>query len=122
MSELTHLVERTLVIQAPRNVVFRYFTDSAYWAAWWGAGSTIDARAGGRMLIRYPNGVQVLGEVTEIVEPERIAFTYGYESGKPIPPGSSLVTIRLEAVEDGTRLHLTHAFAEAEVRDQHVAG
>ncbi|HEY4089306.1 MAG TPA: SRPBCC domain-containing protein [Bryobacteraceae bacterium] len=122
MSELTHLVERTLVIQAPRNVVFRYFADSAHWAAWWGAGSTIDARPGGRVLIRYPNGVQVLGEVTEIVEPERIAFTYGYESGKPIPPGSSQVTIRLEAVEDGTRLHLTHAFAEAGVRDQHVAG
>jgi uncharacterized protein YndB with AHSA1/START domain len=122
MSELTHLVERTLVIQAPRNVVFRYFTDSAHWAAWWGAGSTIDARAGGRMLIRYPNGVQVLGEVTEIVEPERIAFTYGYESGKPIAPGNSRVTIRLEAVEEGTRLHLTHAFAEADVRDQHVAG
>jgi hypothetical protein len=25
-------------------------------------------------------------------------------------------------VENGTRLHLTHAFAEAEVRDQHIAG
>ncbi len=122
MPELTHLLERTIVIQAARSVVFRYFTDSAHWAAWWGAGSTIDARAGGRVLIRYPNGVQVLGEVTEIAEPERIAFTYGYESGQPIPPGSSQVTIRLEAVKDGTRLHLTHAFAEAEVRDQHIAG
>jgi uncharacterized protein YndB with AHSA1/START domain len=122
MSELTHFVERTLVIQAPRSVVFRYFTDSAHWAAWWGAGSTIDARVGGHVLIRYPNGVQVLGEVTEIAEPERIVFTYGYESGKPIPPGSSHVTIRLETVESGTRLHLTHAFAEADVRDQHVAG
>lgn len=122
MSRLTHLVERTLVIQAPRSTVFGYFTDSAHWAAWWGAGSTIDARAGGRVLIRYPNGVQVLGEVIEVAEPERIVFTYGYESGKPIPPGSSQVTIRLETVESGTRLHLTHAFAEADVRDQHVAG
>jgi uncharacterized protein YndB with AHSA1/START domain len=122
MSGLIHLVERALVIQAPRSVVFRYFTASAYWAAWWGAGSAIDARAGGRVLIRYPNGVQVVGEVTEIVEPERIVFTYGYESGKPIPPGSSQVTIHLEAVEDGTRLHLTHAFAQADVRDQHIPG
>src|SRR6185503_3425465 len=109
MSELTHFVERTLDIQAPRDIVFRYFTDSAHWAAWWGAGSTIDARAGGRVLIRYPNGVQVLGEVIEAVEPERIIFTYGYESGKPIPPGSSQVTIQLKTVESGTRLHLTHA-------------
>jgi len=55
--------------------VFGYFTDSAHWAAWWGAGSTIDARAGGRVLIRYPNGVQVSGEVIEVAEPERIVFT-----------------------------------------------
>jgi uncharacterized protein YndB with AHSA1/START domain len=122
MSELVHLLERTLVIEAPRSTVFLFFTDTARWAAWWGAGSAIDARPGGRMLIRYPNGVQVLGEVLEIVEPERIVFTYGYESGKPIPHGGSRVTIRLEAVESCTRLHLTHAFAEADVRDQHFHG
>jgi uncharacterized protein YndB with AHSA1/START domain len=122
MPELVHLLERTLLIEAPRSVVFRYFTDSGRWASWWGAGSTIDARPGGSVLIRYPNGVQVFGEVIEIEEPERIVFSYGYESGKPIPPGASRVTIRLEMTENGTRLHLTHAFAEAEVRDQHVAG
>jgi uncharacterized protein YndB with AHSA1/START domain len=122
MPELTHLLQRTLVIDATRPTVFRFFTDTARWAAWWGAGSAIDARPGGRVLIRYPNGVQVLGEVIEIVEPERIVFTYGYESGQPIPPGGSRVTIRLEAVESGTRLHLTHAFAEAEMRDEHLQG
>jgi uncharacterized protein YndB with AHSA1/START domain len=122
MPELTHLLERTLVIEASRTVVFRFFTDTGRWAAWWGAGSTIDPRPGGRVLIRYPNGVQVLGEVLEIAEPERIVFTYGYESGQPIPPGGSRVTIRLEAVEGGTRLHLAHAFADAEARDQHLQG
>ena len=122
MPELTHLLERTLVIEASPTTVFRFFTDTARWAAWWGAGSAIDARPGGRLLIRYPNGVQVLGEVVAISEPERIVFTYGYESGKPIPPGGSRVTIGLEAVESGTRLRLAHAFAEAEVRDQHVQG
>jgi uncharacterized protein YndB with AHSA1/START domain len=122
MPELTQLLERTLVIEATRTTIFRFFTDTDSWAAWWGAGSAIDARPGGRVLIRYPNGVQVLGEVLEIAEPERIVFTYGYESGKPIPPGSSRVTIRLEAVESGTRLHLAHAFAQADVRDQHVQG
>ena len=61
MPELTHLLERTLVIEATRTIVFQFFTDTARWAAWWGAGSVIDARPGGRMLIRYANGVQVLG-------------------------------------------------------------
>ena len=122
MAELSHLLERTLVIEASPTTVFRFFTDSARWAGWWGAGSAIDARPGGRMLIRYPNGVEAVGEVLEIMEPERIVFTYGYESGSPIPAGSSRVTIRLEEVEGGTRLHLEHAFAEPGVRDAHVQG
>jgi len=122
MLELTHSLERTLLIEATRTTVFRFFTNTDRWASWWGTGSAIDARPGGRVTIRYPNGVQVQGEVLEIAEPERIVFTYGYESGQPIPPGASRVTIYLEAVENGTRLHLTHAFAEAGVRDQHVQG
>ncbi len=122
MQSLPHQLERTLVIQASPETVFRYFTDSTRWAAWWGAGSTIEAHPGGAVTIRYPNGVRVLGEVLEILEPERIVFTYGYESGNPIPPGSSRVTIQLAADPRGTRLHLTHEFAEPAVRDQHVAG
>jgi uncharacterized protein YndB with AHSA1/START domain len=122
MESLPHQLERTLVIQASPDTVFRYFTDSDRWAAWWGAGSSIESRPGGAVVIRYPNGVRVLGEVLEIHEPERIVFTYGYESGKPIPPGASRVTVRLDPDARGTRLQLKHEFAEAAVRDQHVAG
>jgi uncharacterized protein YndB with AHSA1/START domain len=102
------------VIQARREIVFGFFTESARWASWWGAGSTIDARPGGRVVIRYPDATEAWGEVTEIVVPERIAFTYGYASGHPIPPGGSRVTIRLEAENSHTRLHLRHAFDDSE--------
>jgi uncharacterized protein YndB with AHSA1/START domain len=122
MTTLPHTLDRTILIHAAEDVVFRYFTDSARWAAWWGAGSTIDARPGGAVFIRYPNGVEVSGEVVESTPPARIVFTYGYASGAPIGPGASLVTIRLEPVAQGTRVHLTHAFAEAAVRDHHVQG
>jgi uncharacterized protein YndB with AHSA1/START domain len=122
MTVLLHQLDRTLVIGAPPAVVFRYFTDSARWAAWWGAGSTIDARPGGRVYIRYPGDVEVVGEVLEVSPPSHIVFTYGYAKGTPVPPGASRVTIRLEADTAGTRLHLTHAFAEAAVRDEHVQG
>src|SRR6188472_3849348 len=94
---LSHRLDRTLVIRARPQTVFRFFTDSAQWATWWGAGSTIDAQPGGRMWIRYPNGVEVGGHVIEVVPPERIVFTYGYVSGTPMPPGDSRVTIRLTA-------------------------
>lgn len=119
---LTHRLDRVVVIEAPRDVVFRYFADTTRWAQWWGAGSTIDARPGGRMYIRYPDGTEVVGEVLEVNAPENIAFTYGYVSGKMIAPGGSRVTIRLEADARGTRLHFLHEFAEAAVRDVHVQG
>jgi len=49
-------------------------------------------------------------------------FTYGYATGKPIPPGGSRVTVRLDGDEAGTRLHLRHEFAETGPRDEHVQG
>jgi uncharacterized protein YndB with AHSA1/START domain len=122
MHELPYQLDRTVVIRARPETVFRFFTDSARWAGWWGAGSTIDARPGGKVYIRHPNGVETLGEVLEVSSPERIVFTYGFASGKPIPPGSSRVTIRLDADEGGTRLHLVHEFPDAAARDEHVQG
>jgi uncharacterized protein YndB with AHSA1/START domain len=122
MQELPHHLDRDILIKAKRETVFRFFTDSARWASWWGAGSTMDATPGGKVYIRHPNGVETLGEVLEVHPPEFITFTYGYASGKPIPPGSSCVTIRLEPDETGTRLHLRHEFAEAGPHDQHVQG
>ena len=122
MTSLPYRLDRTVRIQATRETVFRFFTDPARWSSWWGAGSTIEARTGGRMLIRHPNGVEVSGEVLEVQAPERIVFTYGYASGKPCPPGSSRVSIELEEDAAGTRLHLSHEFADEPARDAHVQG
>ncbi|HXW06012.1 MAG TPA: SRPBCC domain-containing protein [Vicinamibacterales bacterium] len=122
MTSFAHRLDRSVVIRATPAVVFRYFTDTVRWASWWGAGSTIDPRPGGRVLIRYPGGIEVAGEVLELEEPRRLVFTYGFVSGTPIPAGSSVVTIRLEPSRDGTELHLSHAFQEAAVRDEHVQG
>jgi len=122
MSSLPHRLERTIDIEAPREAVFRFFTDTPRWAAWWGAGSTVDARPGGPLLIVHPGGVEVRGEVVEIAAPERMVFTYGYASGSPIPPGGSRVTIHLASEGRGTRLRLVHEFTEAEPRDHHVQG
>lgn len=119
---LEHKLDRTVEIQAPPETVFRYFTDSARWAKWWGAGSTIEPRPGGKVYIRYPNAVEAMGEVIEITPPERITFSFGYADGNPIPPGASRVTILLEGNGATTRLHLTHEFADASARDQHVQG
>lgn len=122
MMTSTVRLDRTVVIHARPASVFEFLTSTPDWAAWWGAGSTIDARPGGKMLIRHPNGVEVGGEVIEVRAPERIVFTYGYASGGSIPPGGSQVTIRLESHPAGTLLQLTHEFQDAQARDQHVQG
>jgi uncharacterized protein YndB with AHSA1/START domain len=122
MTALPHRLDRTVVIHARRATVFEFFTRDEDWAAWWGAGSRIDARAGGQLLIRHANGVEAVGEVLELEKPTRIAFTFGYVKGTPIPPGGSRVTIRLDGHPAGTLLQLTHEFADAEVRDEHVQG
>jgi uncharacterized protein YndB with AHSA1/START domain len=121
-SALPYQLDRTITIHADREVVFAFLTDSARWAAWWGAGSTIDPRPGGDVRIRYPGGTEALGTVVDVHPPDRIVFTYGYASGQPIAPGGSTVTIELEADRRGTRLHLSHAVADEATRDAHVQG
>ena len=120
---LDHSLERVVIIRARRETVFRYFTDSARFAAWWGPGSSVDPRPGGAVRIRYPNAVEASGDVVELKPPERFVFTYGYaDPSKGVPPGGSRVTITLEAVAEGTRLKLVHDLADAKSRDAHQLG
>lgn len=124
MSTLPHHLTREVIIRAPRALVFRYFTDSGRFAAWWGAGSSIDARPGGPVRIVYPGGVLVTGAVVSLRAPEEISFTYGYEAQNRelVPPGGSLVTITLADHPDGTRLALRHDVATTAARDAHGPG
>lgn len=122
MSEFPYRLDRTVVIHARPEVVFRFFTDSGRWASWWGPGSTIDARPGGHLLIVHPGPVQVVGEVIEVMPPERIVFSYGFASGTPIPPAGSRVAIHLEPIGSSTRLHLSHGFSEQAAREEFIQG
>ena len=120
--ELKYSLERTIVICAERSTVFQFFTDSRLFADWWGQGSTIEGKSGGAVRICHPGNIKSSGEVLEIQPPSRIVFTYGFDSGKPIPSGSSRVTITLEEHSEGTLLALKHELPDEKVRDEHVQG
>jgi uncharacterized protein YndB with AHSA1/START domain len=122
MTGLDHVLDRTVTIAARRETVFRYFTDSEHFAAWWGPGSRIEPRPGGSVHIRFPNAIVAGGEVLEITPVERVVFTYGFESGQPIPIGASRVTITLEETPRGTLVRLHHELPTAAARDEHVQG
>lgn len=123
MNNLPFAIDRTLVIHAPRDVVFRYFTDSERFARWWGKGSTIDGRVGGALRIQYPGTVVARGTIEAFEPDRRIVFTYGYENAHPeLPPGGSRVTVELHDDPAGTRLSFRHEVATAELREMHRAG
>jgi uncharacterized protein YndB with AHSA1/START domain len=119
---LPHRLDRTVTIHASPETVFRFFTDSARWAKWWGAGSHLDPRPGGQIYIKHPGGIESAGEVVSIDAPRTFVFTYGFVSGAPIPAGSSRVSITLTPEHAGTRLTLVHELPDAAVRDEHVQG
>jgi len=122
MTAFPFRLERSVVIHADPTVAFRFFEETERWAAWWGAGSTIESRPGGRVLIRHAEGVDVVGEVIDVEPPRRIVFSYGFLDRKADPVRDSLVTICLEPLGNSTRLRLTHEFNDAAARDEHVQG
>lgn len=120
---MSFVVERSVVIATTRATVWSFFSQPARFAEWWGPGSVIEDRPGGAMLIRYPNGETASGQVVEVVAPERIVFTYGYQAaGKSIAPGASRVEVTLAEHPGGTLVTLRHEVGSAAIRDEHVAG
>ena len=120
---LPYALDRTVLIRARRATVFSFFTDSARFASWWGPGSTIDSRPGGKVRICHPDNTVASGTVVEVEAGRRIVFTYGYEgAGALIPPGGSRLTITLHDDPHGTAVELRHELADANARDQHVQG
>jgi uncharacterized protein YndB with AHSA1/START domain len=122
MKSLPYAVDRDILIEADRETVFGFFTDSTRWATWWGAGSTVDPRPGGALRIQHSNRFVSDGQVLEVAAPERFVFTFSLQAERPVPAEESRVTIRLEQQADGTMLRLKHEVADAMVAEQLVQG
>ena len=117
------IVHREVLIHAPAEAIFRFFTEPEKLAAWFGAGSTIDARKGGEVSIRFPDGSPAQGEVLEIDAPRRIVFTWGYpRDGSPIAPGATTIEVTLADQPGGTLVSLKHWLPTQESADQHAGG
>jgi uncharacterized protein YndB with AHSA1/START domain len=129
----------TRVYDAPREVVFRAWTDPEQLMRWWAPNGcttpfcTVDLRPGGKFhyCMRLPDGRDIwgLGIYDEIVAPERIVYTDAFADadGNPVSPSrygmsagyptESVVTVALAKHPRGTMLTLRHsvgavAFAE----------
>jgi uncharacterized protein YndB with AHSA1/START domain len=124
----------THVFDAPRDLVFKAWTDPDHVATWWGPDGfdtprdkvDIDARVGGRydlLMVQPDSGAEfpVRQEIIELVEPELIVLRHEAmpEIGMPNP-----ITTRIELHEDagGTRMTLTSSGYTDQMRENAATG
>lgn len=110
-------------IEAPVDLVWSLVSTPDGLNEWMSVESTLDLRVGGSIRWVHDNGWVVAGTVREVVPMRRLSFTYGWESGGfPVPLGSSVVTIELEARGAATQLSVAHHGLTAEMAEQHTVG
>jgi uncharacterized protein YndB with AHSA1/START domain len=133
----TREVTITRTFDAPRELVFKMWTDSKHLAQWWGPqGFTnpvcdVDVRPGGRIYIvmrgpkntPYDGDFPMSGSFREIVAPERIVFTSFAEDEDGNALIDCLNTVTFEAQGNKTKLTIhARAIALVEIGKQMIAG
>lgn len=131
----------TRIFDAPRELVFKAWSKPEHLMRWWGPHGCkltvceTDFRPGGgwRFCMRQPGGIDEWqqGEYREIVEPERLVFTYSFPQGsggftedsKGKPGHQTIVTVNFYDHGGKTRLTVHQAiFENNAVRDDHIRG
>ena len=102
-------VEREVRIRARPETVFPFFTDPELMVRWMGAAAEIDPRPGGIYRVDIDGSHVALGEYVEVSPPDRVVFTWGWESeDSPVRPGTSTVEVTLSADGEHTVVRLVH--------------
>ena len=114
----------TRVFDAPRELVFRAYTDAELIPQWWGLRThttivdVMDVRPGGawRYIQRDQDGNEYAfrGEFREIVPPERLVSTFEYEG---MPGHIAVDTAVFDEVDGKTTVTVTSLFDSVEDRD-----
>lgn len=122
------VLEFSRVFDAPPALVFRMWSSPEHLCRWWGpkgftsSCETHEFRKGGsyHLLIHGDSDNGMSGTFREIVENERIVFTFAWDHD---PDWQTLVTVTLKAEGDGTRLTFRQEpFLDVETRDSHLGG
>jgi uncharacterized protein YndB with AHSA1/START domain len=123
MPELENVVDQTVRIAAPPEVVFEYFVDPQKMVAWIGSRAVLDPSPGGHFWIDM-NGIDVAsGRYVEVEPPTRVVFTWGWEKGgPPMLPGSSTVEVTLTPDGQHTVVRLIHRDIPEPFVESHGAG
>ncbi|MCI0372191.1 MAG: SRPBCC domain-containing protein [candidate division NC10 bacterium] len=122
----------TRTFAAPREKVFRVWTDPEELKKWWGPEgyatptAEVDLRVGGKYrlgMMKLPKGeiFYLSGTYREVRPPERLVYTWVWEGSQEL--GETLVTVEFRAQGRGTEIHITHElFPTAKAREDHEKG
>ncbi|MGA9276330.1 SRPBCC family protein [Ilumatobacter sp.] len=118
------LADATIEIAARRDAVFDLFTTKRGLEQWMAREAWVDLRPGGAWRWTHDNAATSSGEYLEIEPPDRLAFTYGWESGEfaDIGPGTTTVEVTFEEIDAGTRVTVTHSGLPPANVARHAAG
>jgi uncharacterized protein YndB with AHSA1/START domain len=116
---VVHEVEVAL----PRDEVFEFFTDPRRLVRWIGLSASLSPVPGGRFRFEVQPGQFCEGAYIDVEPPSFVSFTWGWtDPAWNLPPGSSLVSVRLTATSSGTRVRLTHDKLPGDLRAIHDEG
>lgn len=118
------LADAEIEIAASPEAVFALFSTGAGLERWMAAEATVDLRPGGDWRWVHTDGSACSGTYLAIEPPDRLSFTYGWESGRfaDIAPGSTRVDVTFEPTAIGTRVRVVHAGLGAVHAERHAAG
>jgi uncharacterized protein YndB with AHSA1/START domain len=123
MAELETVVDQTVRIAAPPEVVFEYFVDPQKLVSWIGSRAVLEATPGGRFWLDMNGRDVAAGQFLEIEPPTRVVFTWGWEQGgPPLAPGSSTVEVTLTPDGADTIVRLIHRDIPEPFVESHRAG
>ena len=117
------VVLREVQIAAPPSTVFAFLTDPEKILRWMGTEATVEPHPGGIYLVNVSGRDFARGEFTEVVPVHRLAYSFGWDERKDMPPGSSLIEIDLIDRGGATLLRMTHSgLPDAEECASHEKG
>jgi uncharacterized protein YndB with AHSA1/START domain len=117
------LVDTTLRIEAPPELVFEMLTQAEHLVRWLAPAAEVDARPGGSIRWTHANGDTCSGWFVDLVPGRRVVFTYGWERADvEMPPGSTTVEITLIPRGTSTELHLVHRGLAGPMADAYAGG
>jgi uncharacterized protein YndB with AHSA1/START domain len=118
-------VAREVRIQARPETIFPFLTEPELMVRWMGTSAEADPRPGGIYRVDIDSDRYIAsGEFVEVSPPNRVVFTWGWESEESIVrPGSSTVEVTLTPDGDHTIVRLVHSgLPSDESAGAHAAG